>query len=90
MAVTFSLPDGVEGDLRKECGDLDRVAKEALAIELYRSGRISVGFLAEMLGLGVLEADAWLAARGVPLNYSDKDLENDLCTLDRLLADRPQ
>lgn len=63
--------------LQAQWGDLSVAAKEALAIESYRTGRISLGVLAEMLDMGVIEADAWLAQRGVPLDYTPDDLAAD-------------
>lgn len=81
MTVTFSIPEGVEADLRRQLGDLGQAAKEALAIEGYRNARLSVGQVARMLGMGVVEAQAWLSTRGVPLNYSLEDLEEDRKTL---------
>ncbi|TWT41976.1 hypothetical protein RAS1_31020 [Phycisphaerae bacterium RAS1] len=77
MSIKVDIPARVESILRAEWGDLSQAAKEALAIESYRAGKISIGFLAEMLAMGVIEADAWLARRGVPLNYSAEDLEAD-------------
>ncbi len=77
MQIKFDIPDSVENLLHQECDDLARAAKEALAIESYRTGIISTGLLAEMLGMSVIEADAWLAARRVPLNYSSEDLDAD-------------
>ncbi len=77
MDLRIELPERIEAALREEWGDLSRAAKEALAIESYRTGRISAGFLAEMLGMGVIEAREWLAQRGVPLPYSPHDLEED-------------
>ena len=67
--------------------DLPRATLEALAIESYRQEKISLGFLAEMLGMGVLEADAWLAQRGVPRNYSIEDYEADLRDLAAVFPD---
>lgn len=84
MRIDLDIPKQVQGILEAEWGDLSRAAKEALAIESYRTGKLSVGLLAEMLGMGVIEADRWLAERGVPLNYSPDDLEadrRDLATL---------
>jgi predicted HTH domain antitoxin len=37
-----------------------------------------------MLGMGVLDADEWLARRGVPLSYSADDLDADRKTLGEL------
>jgi predicted HTH domain antitoxin len=77
MHFDIRIPDEVVDALQAGWGDLPRAAKEALAIESYRTGRISLGVLAEMLEMGVIEADAWLANRGVPMNYSEQDLESD-------------
>ncbi|HOB75083.1 MAG TPA: UPF0175 family protein [Phycisphaerae bacterium] len=78
MTISFSMPDHIEEHLRGEVGpDLGQAAKEALAIQLYREGRISLGLVAEMLEMGVIEADEWLGKRGVPLNYTAEDFEAD-------------
>lgn len=88
MTIQLDLPDRVEQALTREWGDLPRAAKEALAIESYRTGRMSLGLLAEMLGMGVVEADRWLADRGVRLNYAAKDLVADCDTLREVLMRR--
>jgi predicted HTH domain antitoxin len=85
MAVNFELPKKIEDDLRSELGDVNQAAKEALLIECYRQGRISIGYLAQALGMGVIEADEWLRKRGVPLNYTPKDLRADVEALERTL-----
>lgn len=87
MAITIELSGGIEAALRAGWGDLERAAKEALLIESYRAGKISIGFLAQTLGMGVIEADAWLAKRGVPLNYTADDLEADQRVLDELMGE---
>jgi len=86
MAIRFELPKKIEDDLRGELGDLDQAAKEALLIECYREGRVSIGYLAEALDMGVVEADAWLQKRGVPLNYTPEDLRADVEVLERILT----
>ncbi len=87
MQVNIDIPKAVESILESEWGDLSRAAKEALAIESYRTGKLSLGLLAEMLGVGVIAADQWLAQRGVPLNYSPEDLEADRRDLDELFRE---
>lgn len=87
--VSFELPESLAAALSRGWGDLSVAAKEAFAIESYRSGRISLGYLAQLLGLsGVIEAGQWLAARGVDMNYSLADLEADRATLQSLLSVR--
>jgi predicted HTH domain antitoxin len=69
-----------------EWGDLPRRTLAALAIAGYRAGRLSLGQVAKMLGIGVIEADAFLKERGVDLDYSLADLEQDRRTLKELFG----
>ncbi len=85
MAITINLPEQIENALRAQWDDLDQAAKEALAIESYRRGKIGLGQVARILGLETrIEAQAWLAKRRVPLNYDLSDLEADRETLGKL------
>jgi len=84
MTVTFELEDALEQQLRRDLGDLPQAAKEALLIEAYRLGKLSIGRLARTLGLGVAEADQWLGQRGIPINYSFDDFRADQQTLREL------
>ncbi len=77
MAITFELPQNIEEHLRQEFGDLSQAAKEAFLIQSYRDTKLSLGQIAEIIGKGVLETDAWLRDRGVPLSYTVEDLEAD-------------
>lgn len=84
MPVTFQLESELEAQLRRDLGDLGEAAREALLIEAYRRGKLSIGRLARTLGIGVVETDAWLASRGVSLNYSFEDFRADQETLREL------
>lgn len=86
MTVSFEMSRRSEEALRQAWGgDLSLAAKEALIIESYRTGKISVGKVAEILGLETsFEGQAWLASRGIDLNYDIKELEADRETLRRL------
>ncbi len=85
MTVSFEISRPTEEALRAAWGDLSLAAKDALIIESYRTGKISVGKVAEILGLETsIEGQAWLASRGVDLNYDLADLEADRATLRRL------
>jgi predicted HTH domain antitoxin len=79
MVISFEIPKHAEQVLKKAWGDrLDQAAFEGLAIESYRTGKLSAGELAELLGLASsIQAVRWLGARGVPINYSMEDLEAD-------------
>lgn len=87
MTLTLHLPEETQAAFFRAFGDdLDRVAIEALAIEGYRSGKISLGEVANILKLETsIAAGEWLGARGVSLNYSLADLAADRDTLSRVL-----
>ena len=62
-----------------------RHQQEADVIECYRRGKVSCGKLGEVLGLASRwEAEAFLQARGIELNYDEQELEQDLATIERL------
>ncbi|QDV90745.1 hypothetical protein RAS2_18280 [Phycisphaerae bacterium RAS2] len=79
----LSFPGPIEETLKKAFGqDLDQAALEALAIEGYRSAKLTAGEVAKILGLATsIEAVDWLGRHGVALNYSLEDLEQDRATL---------
>jgi predicted HTH domain antitoxin len=87
--VAFNISPVIESLLRRVFGDdLDRSALEALAIEGYRTARLTAGEVARLLGKQTsIEAQEWLASRGVPLNYALEDLESDRETLGRLFPE---
>lgn len=89
MSITFQLEGELEEQFRRDFGDLEQTAREALLIEAYRRGKLSIGRLADTLGIRVIEADAWLAERGIPLNYSITDFHTDLQTLRECAAGKP-
>lgn len=84
MAISFQLENALEEQLRRDLGDLGQAARDALFIDAYRKGKLSIGRLAKTLGIGVIEADRWLAERGVPLNYGFEDFQSDTQTLREL------
>ena len=83
--VTLKVPSSLETTLRRIFGDdLDRVALEGLAIEGYRLAKLTAGEVARLLGLDTsLQAQRWLAGRGIPLNYALDDLDADRAALAR-------
>jgi len=60
MSVTFVLPESLEKELREKLGDLDRAAKEAALVELYRQERLTRHQLGQALDLSRFETDAVL------------------------------
>ena len=91
MAITLHIPPESERELREAFGpEFDRVALEALVCEGYRSGRISAGKVAELLGLdNRFAAEEWLASRGLHWNYGAVELEADRATLENVLGNEP-
>lgn len=83
MTVKIEIPTESEAEFVRVFGpDLSRAATEALLLNGYRSGRVSLGFVAEVLGIPTrMEALKWLADHGVPLNYDLKEFEADRATL---------
>ena len=88
MDVIIHIPKGIEEQLEAAFGrDLARAAREALAIEGYRTERLSLGQVAELLGVSTIEADQLLKERQVPLLYTVDDFERDRESLKSALAE---
>jgi len=88
--VELNIPKETEDSLRQALGsDINEIVTESLLITGYRTGRLSLGFLASALSLPTsLAALQWLADRKIPLNYDLDELEADRLTIrDRLGAD---
>ena len=87
MAITIQLPAEIERQLRADAPNLDDRVREQFLISSYQAGKLSTGDIAEILGFQTRhEAQVWLADRGVPINYSLSDLEQDRKNLDELLG----
>lgn len=81
MSLTISIPDDFADVLGASPEE-----REALALELYREGRISLRRMGELAGVG---GDYWAADRlrtqhRVPLNYALDDLDADRRAAQRL------
>lgn len=63
--MSFQLPGDLERDLRDNLHDLDREAKEAFLIALYRRGKISHAALSSALGIDRVETEEVLRRNGV-------------------------
>jgi hypothetical protein len=84
MDVTIQIPD----DLARRLGatdDLSRRALEALAVEEFRLGHLTLAELRRLLGFGTRDAlDRFLKAHGVYVPYTLDDLERERQDLRRL------
>lgn len=82
MDVQLHIPDDVARVIQTEQPDLSRAALEALALEGYRSERLSEAQVRRMLDFRTrMQVHAFLKAHDVYLNYSIRELENDLESL---------
>jgi hypothetical protein len=87
MAVTITLPPDVEQRLRGEFPDLESAATEAVALVLFRLGKISHFELSRVLGLDRFETDAYLKRQGVLEGSTNgTDLDSQGATLERVLG----
>ena len=85
MTLTLQLPDGIAALLRDAWDDLPRATLESLAIEGYRSGKLSCAEVGEVLGHSSRwEAEEFFAAHGAWPGTTVEELQSDLAALDRL------
>ena len=82
MNLVVRIPDKLASRLSALGPDLEREALEALVLENYRAGLMTVEELREALGFEVLdEVDGFLKTHGVYGDYSMADLERERRTL---------
>ncbi len=84
MEVTISIPDKFVAAAGAS-SDVSRQMLEAFAIENYRQEKMSLGQIAELLGLSVDEANAFLKQHKIPLNYDLADLAEDRRAIERFV-----
>jgi predicted HTH domain antitoxin len=90
MHVHLDLPEDVADALIAGGRDLERTAAESLALEGYRTGRLSEEQLRRLLGFeSRLQVHGFLKDHQVYLNYSEDDLEHDLETARKFSAQWP-
>jgi predicted HTH domain antitoxin len=85
MELRVNIPDDIAAQLQLD-GDLGRRTLEALAIEGYRTEGLSLGQVAEMLGLSINQADGFLKDRGIPLLATIATFDHDGEALRHLLG----
>jgi predicted HTH domain antitoxin len=76
MQVTLKLPDEIAGGLGRD-EEIPRRVLEALVLQRYMSEEISLGRLAELLGLSRAEAESFLDRNNARLPYTREMLEED-------------
>ena len=82
MNVAIEIPDDVARQLAPRTAEVSRVVLEAVAIEAYRSGKITPAQVQQMLGLrSRWETDALLRRAEAYHDYTTDDLERDIATI---------
>jgi hypothetical protein len=85
MKVTLEIPDELAKQVVAEGQDPARLVLQALALEGYRSERLSESQVRRMLGFeSRLDVHAFLKQHGVYLQYDLADLKKDTETMERL------
>jgi hypothetical protein len=78
MQVTLTIPDELAEQLIAAGKDPSRAALEALAVEGYRTQRLTEAEVKRMLGYGTrMQVHALLADHNVDLHYTLDDLQTD-------------
>lgn len=86
MHVDLNVSMEIEETLREQLGDdLAQFVREALAVEAYRTGKLSLGQFAGMLGITRYDADGFLKQRGIMLEMSVDEFEGELASLKELV-----
>jgi predicted HTH domain antitoxin len=81
MTIMLNLPEDIARRLTSHGGDPARAVLEGLAIESYRSHALSEEQIRRLLGFETrIEVHGFLKEHGVYLNYTVKDLQQDIRT----------
>jgi hypothetical protein len=85
MELTIQIPDELASRMSTSGAELSRRALEALALEEFKSGRITKPELRRLLGFGTrYQLDGFLKAHDVYEEYTMEDLERDCDALKQL------
>lgn len=76
--IVVKLPDDVAEQLQTNGGDISRQVLESIALEGYRSERLTGVQVMRILGFeSRMELDAFLKAHEIYLDYTLEDIERD-------------
>jgi predicted HTH domain antitoxin len=79
MPLSIDMPDDVRSALEGRWGDLSRRLTEALALDGYRQGLLSVAQVRRLLGFASRwEAQEFLGSRGIPVfDFDPAELDRE-------------
>ena len=83
--LSVKVPKDLIRILKVRDEDVPKLVRLYLAIELYREGKVSLGKASEIAEVTKWEMMEILSSRNVPIQYSVKDLEKDVKTLEEKL-----
>jgi hypothetical protein len=87
VRAEVDLPGSVLALIKVDKDHLGPLIKYSLAVELYREGRLSLGNADDLArAKSKWEMLMLLSESGVPLDYPEKDAEDDLRTLEAVLG----
>jgi predicted HTH domain antitoxin len=90
VTVELEVPEAIFLALKSNGLSRDELRERAalnLAVQLYAEGRLSLGKAAKIAGTNKFSFWALLIERGVAVfNYTEDDYEDDLATIERILA----
>ena len=85
MTLTISIPDELEAALRAQLGtSLEQSAREDLAAAWFTAGKLSSRQVAQLLGVSVFEAHAFLKKRRAPMPMTADEVAADATALSSL------
>jgi hypothetical protein len=85
MNLTMEIPEDLARSLSVAGGDLSRRVVETLALDEYKSGRLSKAALRQTLGFETgYELDGFLKNHQVWIDYDEQDLIRERASLDEL------
>jgi predicted HTH domain antitoxin len=91
VQITLDIPDELAAQIVSAGGDISRTALEALAVEGFRTERLSESEIRQLLGFETrMEVHAFLKEHGAYLHYSVADLQRDHESALRMRAMRQQ
>ncbi len=88
MQIKIDIPEAIGQQLIAQWGNVSQRAKEALAIEAYRTGSLTSAQVQSLLNLSSRwEVEEFLKNSQAYLDYTEEDLEQDRQTLNNLLSE---
>ena len=75
MAISVKIPEKITEYIKKP---YNRFINEALVVELYREGLLTIRQAAEILGINLNEMFDVLSKRKTYINYGPEELDEDI------------